>query len=47
MQWPLGGWEGSSNFSLGRAASEDMREGLNVALVGGRREGTFGGQSEG
>ena len=35
---------GASNFSLGRAASEDMGEGLNVGLVGGSREGTLGGQ---
>ena len=38
---------GASNFSLGRAASEDMGEGLNVGLVGGSREGTLGGLSEG
>ena len=43
-----GGMEGgASSFSLGRAASEDMGEGLNVGLVGGRREGTFLGQGEG
>ena len=30
-----GDGRGASNFSLGRAASEDMGEDLNVGLVGG------------
>lgn len=32
---------------MGKATSEDLGEGLNVGLVGGRREGTLGGQGEG